>query len=273
MKKELKYLENIYGERNLQLIEKLLCSSNPNCNQQAKAFVTTMCEVEKVKARNLKFKKRMELKGRLTKYLKDFSLDMVPSDNLITFFIGIELEMVLCKLFEIESYFGKKCRTFHAKTADDYEKLFAMTGEGALDLKLNYDPVFTGKFKEEVNICMSWLGSMLFKSYKYNEYMYNYETLKNELDSLSKKYCDETDSDTLWENETLPECFKGEALLWNEIYSKFKIFKDHGLKAIEKFETTLPGAEAIKDKKFFKSTVTRLDNMLNKYKKLIEVGE
>ncbi|WP_297635060.1 hypothetical protein [uncultured Clostridium sp.] len=273
MNKELKYLENIYGERNLQLIEKLLCSNDPYYNQQAKIFVTTMCEVERTKARNMKFKKRMELKGRLTKFLKDFSLDIVPSDNLITFFMGIELEMILCKLFEIESYFAKKCRTFHAKTADDYEKLIVMMGEDDLNLNLDYEPVFTGKFKEEINICMSWLGSMLFKTYKYNEYMYNHETLKNELDSLSKKYCDETDNSTLWENETLPECFKGEALLWNEIYSKLRIFKDYGLKAIEKFETTLPGIEAGKDKKFFKSTVTRLENVLNKYKKLIEVGE
>lgn len=262
-------ITKIYGGHNINILKKIGSGNLGYPTEQANIFLNDMNGILKIKDRNKKFAFEMQMKKMIKEFIKDFSENILVSDNLIAFFTGIELELLLTQYLNIDSSFERKCKN-SLKNSSDYEKIMKDLKKD-IDLKLDYEPLIQGPLKVNWTNTINWLGSSMFRLFKYNECMYNNDTLTKELEKINQLYLEKVDAEILWDIDNIPDFLKCETRLWNELYSRFRIIKDYSSKASVRFEELIK-SDAKKDLAHFKSTLTRLENSLMKHKKLIEYG-
>lgn len=258
-------LAEIYGHRNISLLIRFAEGENDFIRNQSTVMIKEMHMVEAIKDRNKRNIFQTKMKSNIKIFFKDVFDNLICSPNLIAFYSGIEIDLIISKYIGIDTAFDKAAEIHSEKTSKDYEKLTSDLRE-CMDIKgLDGKVTFSEELKKEWRKATKYLGSMLIRTYKYNEFIYNQDTLINELDKVNVEYFNKSKDLIKWANDNN----KDEHNLWNDIYSRVLIMEEYFPKHQSEMERLFP-EEYKNDIKYIKTTITKLKNALEVTKIEIE---
>lgn len=248
-----KKLKEIYGDRNITVLVKFTEECDGYIQEQAKNLFIDMKKIEAVKDRNQKFRFQTQMKTNIKLFLKEIFDNIIPSPNLVAFYTAVELDILIAKFLGTEIAFEKEVQV-DDKLKNDYKTMTSQLRE-SITLKLPQKLEFSKEVVDSWNSSTKYLGKMIMRMFKYNEFMYNHdhlvELLENTNESFSKKY------DLEFKNSD----FIDEKNVCKEIYYRFFIIQDlvEGYK--ENLKELLPD-DFDKDMKYLKTTITKLKKSL-----------
>lgn len=256
-----KKLQQIYGERNIGVLMRFTESGEGYIEEQAKTLFLDMKKVETIKDRNQKLRYQTQIKTNIKLFLKEVFDNIIPSPNLVAFYTAVELDVLISKFIGTEIAFEKEVQV-DSKLANDYKTMTSQLRE-SVTLELPEKFEFSKEVIDSWNSSTKYLGKMIMRMFKYNEFMYNQdhlvELLENTNDVFSKKHSLEfSNSD-----------FAGEKDVCKEIYYRFFIIQELVEGYREKLKELLPD-DFDKDLKYLKTTITKLKKSLELTKVEIE---
>ncbi|MGL5126131.1 MAG: hypothetical protein ACRC6U_09170 [Fusobacteriaceae bacterium] len=256
-----KKLIEIYGNRNIQTLMSFMESGEGYLYDGSKSIFLDMQKVESVKDRNRRNKLQTQIKINMKLFLKDVFDNIVPSPNLIAFYTGIELDIIISKFIGIEAAFAREA-VKESGLLKDYGTLTSQLRE-QVTITLPEEPIFSLQVKESWIKSLVYLGKMLVRTYKYNEFMYNHNTLVEELDKNNEIYALKYDLE--WENLD----FIGEKDICKQIYYRIYMILEFFISSKDKMKELDPENYEL-DIRYIKTTITKLKNSLEITKKEVE---
>lgn len=256
-----KKLKEIYGDRNITVLVKFTESDDDYMSGQAKALFADMKKIETIRDRNQKFKYQTQMKTNIKLFLKDIFDNIIPSPNLMAFYTAVELDVLISKTIGIEIAFEKEVQ-IDEKLKKDYITMTSQLRDAittGLENKLELSEEVLDSWKRSSN----YLGKMIMRIFKYNEFMYNHDILVAALEKLDEDYSKKYTLN--FENSD----FQAEKNVCKEIYYRFFIIQElfEGYK--EKLKLLSPEDYA-KDIKYLKTAMTKLKKSLELTKVEIE---
>lgn len=256
-----KKLKEIYGERNIAVLMRFTESGEGYINEQSKSLFLDMKKVESIKDRNQKLRYQTQVKANIKLFLKEVFDNIIPSPNLVAFYTAVELDILISKFIGTEIAFEKEVQV-DDKLKNDYKTMTSQLRE-SVTIELSEKFEFSKEVVNSWDSSTKYLGRMIMRMFKYNEFMYNQdslvELLENTNEVFSKKHSLEfSNSD-----------FAAEKDVCKEIYYRFFIIQELIEGYREKLKELLPDYFD-KDLKYLKTTITKLKKSLELTKVEIE---
>ncbi|MGL4998576.1 MAG: hypothetical protein ACRC5T_06355 [Cetobacterium sp.] len=248
-----KKLMEIYGNRNIQTLMNFMENGEGYLYEQSKILFLDMQRTETLKDRNRRNKLQTMIKTNIKLFLKEIFDNSIPSPNLIAFYTGIELDIIISKFIGVEAGFGREV-TKEAKMSNDYKTLTSQLRD-SVTISLQDPHKFSLEVKESWVKTITYLGKMLVRTYKYNEFMYNHNTLVKELDKNNEFYMMKHELE--WSNLH----FVGEKDICNQINCRIYMILDLFEKSKDKMAEIHP-SEIDLDLRYIRTTITKLKKSL-----------
>ncbi|MGL5050616.1 MAG: hypothetical protein ACRC6E_08350, partial [Fusobacteriaceae bacterium] len=187
----------------------------------------------------------------------------ICSPNLIAFYSGIEIDLLVSKYIGINTAFDVAATNHSEKAGRDYSTLLSDLRDC---VKINFEaPEFTNELREKWIKASKYLGNLLIRAYKYNEFIYNQDKLVEDLNSINTEYYNSSKDNVSWKNKNN----KSERNLWNELYSRTIIMDEYFSKHKDEMIRLFPES-AKNDIRYIKTGITKLKNVLELTKVEIE---
>lgn len=258
-------LSEIYGHRNISLLIRFAEAEYEYLRDQSTVMIKEMHMIENIKDRNKRNIFQTKMKSNVKLFFKEVFDNLICSPNLIAFYSGIEIDLIVSKYIGIDTAFDKAAELHSEKARKDYTTLISDLRE-CMDIKgLDETVTFSDNLKKEWIKATKYLGSMLIRTYKYNEFIYNQDTLILELDKVNIEYFNKGKDLITWANMNNVD----ERNLWNDIYCRVLIMEEYFPKHQSEMERLFP-EECKNDIKYIKTTITKLKNALEGTKIEIE---
>jgi hypothetical protein len=257
-----KELMKIYGERNINTLMNFTKSGGGYLSECSKSFFIDMKKVETIKDRNRKFALQTQIKKNLKSFLDDIFENSIPSPNLVAFYTGIELDIIISKFIEIDASFPKEVSK-DEKLDRDYKTLTSQLRD-SVTMTIEDKHQFSEEVKDSFRRSSTYLGKMLVRTYMYNEFMYNHNTLLDILNENNKIYYEKYEFE--WENLD----FASEKDLCNQIYYRIEMIRDFFQKDIERMKSIIPD-KFDNDMKYIRTTITKLKKSLELFRREIDL--
>ncbi|MGL5426637.1 MAG: hypothetical protein ACRDAS_01875 [Cetobacterium sp.] len=248
-----KKLMEIYGNRNIQTLMNFMENGEGYLYEQSKILFLDMQRTESLKDRNRRNKLQTMIKTNIKLFLKEIFDNSIPSPNLLAFYTGIELDIIISKFIGVEAGFGREV-TKEAKMSNDYKTLTSQLRD-SVTISLEDPHKFSLEVKESWIKTITYLGKMLVRTYKYNEFMYNHNTLVKELDKNNEFYMMKHELE--WSNLH----FVGEKDICNQINCRIYMILDLFEKSKDKMAEIHPD-EIDLDLRYIRTTITKLKKSL-----------
>ncbi|MGL6098014.1 MAG: hypothetical protein ACRC0G_00175, partial [Fusobacteriaceae bacterium] len=174
------------------------------------------------------------------------------------------VDLLISKYIKIDTSFDKAALNHSEKASKDYTTLLGDLRD-CIQIEMSENIEFSEDVKKEWMKAQKYLGAMLIRMYKYNEFIYNQDKLVEELNRINIEYYNRTKDEIVWENLNN----KTERSLWSELYSRVMIMEEYFIKHRSEMERLFP-KEAKNDARYVKTTITKLKNILNTTKSIIE---
>ncbi|MGL6065914.1 MAG: hypothetical protein ACRC0R_02470 [Cetobacterium sp.] len=259
-----KKLKEIYGDRNIMLLYRFSDGEYEYLRDQSLSIFKEMQIVEAIKDRNKKNIYQTKMKSIVKLFFKEVFDNLICSPNLIAFYSGIEIDLLVSKYIGIDTAFDVAATNHSEKAGRDYSTLLSDLRD-CIQIETRENIEFSEDVKKEWMKAQKYLGAMLIRMYKYNEFIYNQDKLVEELNRINIEYYNKAKDDTVW--ETLNN--KNERSIWNELYSRVVIMEEYFTKHRSEMERLFP-EEAKNDARYVKTTITKLKKILNTTKSIIE---
>ncbi|MGL5355337.1 MAG: hypothetical protein ACRDAQ_02130 [Cetobacterium sp.] len=264
MNRVTKSIKSVYGERNIMLLTRFTEGEYEYLRDQSRSIFVDMLTAEKIKDRNRKNIIQTKIKSMVKMFFKEVFDNLICSPNLIAFYSGIEVDILISKYIKIDTSFDKAALNHSEKASKDYTTLLGDLRD-CIQIEMSENIEFSEDVKKEWMKAQKYLGAMLIRMYKYNEFIYNQDKLVEELNRINIEYYNKVKDDTVWENLNN----KNERSIWNELYSRVIIMDEYFAKNKNEMEKLFP-EEAKNDDRYVKTTITKLKNILNTTKSIIE---
>lgn len=256
-----KKLQEIYGERNIAVLMKFTENGEGYIHDQAKILFLDMKKVETIKDRNKKLRYQTQIKTNIKLFLKDVFDNIIPPPNLVAFYTAVELDILISKFIGTEIAFEKEVQV-DDKLKGDYKTMTSQLRE-AVTFELPEKFEFSKEIIDSWNSSTKYLGKMIMRMYKYNEFMYSQDVLVETLEKANKTFSKKHSL------EFSNSDFAGEKDVCKEIYYRFFIIQELVEGYRKELKTLLPD-DFDKDLKYLKTTITKLKKSLELTKVEIE---
>ncbi|MGL5932752.1 MAG: hypothetical protein ACRCY7_07620 [Cetobacterium sp.] len=259
-----KKLKQIYGDRNIMLLHRFTEGEYEYLRDQSLSIFKEMQVVEKIRDRNKKNIYQTKMKNMIKLFFKEVFDNLICSPNLIAFYSGIEIDLLASKYIGIDTSFDIAAKNHSEKAGRDYTTLLTDLRD-CVKLELNVTPIYSDDLKAAWIKTSKYLGNMLIRAYKYNEFIYNQDKLIEDLDRIDLEYYNRSKDEITWSKQDTKE----EIAVWNELYSRVLIMDEYFNKHKQEMERLFPD-EAKADIRYIKTTITKLKNVLELTKVEIE---
>ncbi|MGL4864519.1 MAG: hypothetical protein ACRC4T_15605, partial [Cetobacterium sp.] len=116
-------LAEIYGKRNISLLIELAQGEHEYLRDQSTLMVKDMYMIENIKDRNKKSTFQTRMKSNVKLFFKEVFDNLICSPNLIAFYSGIEIDLIVSKYIGIDTAFDKAAELHSEKARKDYTTL------------------------------------------------------------------------------------------------------------------------------------------------------
>ncbi|MGL6131383.1 MAG: hypothetical protein ACRCZ9_07205, partial [Fusobacteriaceae bacterium] len=123
MNRVTKSIKSVYGERNIMLLTRFTEGEYEYLRDQSRSIFVDMLTAEKIKDRNRKNIIQTKIKSMVKMFFKEVFDNLICSPNLIAFYSGIEVDILISKYIKIDTSFDKAALNHSEKASKDYTTL------------------------------------------------------------------------------------------------------------------------------------------------------
>lgn len=256
-----KGVDSYVSSTEIKLLERLTESNHKYLREISTMFIYEYAMI-KCKHQN-DFQMILDFVKRVKRFVTEFKQNLIPSPGIQLFFTAMELELMLTKYYEVPSKFRELCLK-HQSTEKDYNTFLNELAE-SVKIELDYEVAFSQKYLKRVKSAVDYLGSAVYRIYKYNEFCFDQENLEQELESKFEAFRQIVDEKIEF---TRNEC---DTEIYKVALTRLEVIEKLAPDSFADYKKTLP-EEADGDIRYMKSAVTRIKNLMEELKNLIEKG-